>query len=164
MASRNQEIQDNNGETGTPDPYETTDFFEAEISRYSAHLEADPEETYQRYGFTLYHSLPPEQMVLENQKLGFFRGDAIDTYNLAGIEIGKENYEEAAKMLESALKMDDSLADAVHNLALCYEKLDRKADAIKLWEKYIELIADDEDIEEEERAPIVAHLAELQQA
>lgn len=149
--------QDQSNDTGV-DYLEPSDFFEAEISRYSSNLEADPEDTYRRYGFTLYHSLPPVQMVLENQKLGFHRGDAIDTYNLAGIEIGKENFEGALALLEKALKEDPTLADAWYNLALCYEKLDRKADAKKAWNNYLEHTEDEEEAVEQVRA----HLGEDQ--
>ena len=136
---------------------ERVDFFEGEISRYAASLEADAEDAYKRYGFTLYHSLPAAHMVLESRKLGFYRDDAIDQYNLAGLEISVENYQAAAALLEKALKMDGELADAAYNLALCYEKMDRKADAVKLWNKFKELADDDEDL-----APVDAHLAELQ--
>lgn len=136
---------------------EPTDFFEAEISRYSANLEADPEDTYKRYGFTLYHSLPPAQMLFESQKLGFFRGDAIDTFNLAGIELDKENFEGALKLLEKSIKMDDTQADTYYNMALCLERLDRHADAAKNWGKYLELAEDEEEIE-----AVQAYLAEKQ--
>lgn len=159
-----EESQENSSEALEP-----TDFFEAEISRYSANLEADPEDTYQRYGFTLYHSLPPAQMVLESKKLGFFRGDAIDTYNLAGIEIGKENFPGAVELLDKSIKMDDSHADSYYNLALCLEQLDRKADALKNWKKYLELAETEAEEEEdeseesiEELEAVRAHVAELQ--
>lgn len=153
MASnRNDETQDNQADFNEP-----VDFFDQEIQRYAASLEADSDDAYRRYGFTLYHSLPAAHMVVESRKLGFYRDDAVDHYNLAGLEIGSENYEAAAGLLEKALKMDDSMADAAYNLALCYEKLDRKQDAIKLWNRFKEL-AD----EEEEIAPVNAHLAELQ--
>ncbi len=149
----NDESQENNGQ----DVHEPVDFFESEISRYAANLEADSDDAYSRYGFTLYHSLPPAHMVVESRKLGFFRDDAVDLYNLAGLEASNENYEAAAGLLEKALGQDETLADAVYNLALCYEKLDRKAEALKLWEKF-KTLAD----EEEDLAPVDAHLAELQ--
>ena len=152
----NDDFQDSNNGSGLDNP-ESVDFFEAEISRYAANLEADSEDAYQRYGFTLYHSLPAAHMVVESRKLGFFRDDAVDLYNLAGLEASNENYEAAATLLEKALKMDDTIADATYNLALCYEKLDRKAEALKLWEKYKTLADEDEDM-----APVEAHLAELQ--
>lgn len=152
----NDDAQDSANGAGN-DNHEAVDFFETEISRYAASLEADPEDAYQRYGFTLYHSLPPAHMVVESRKLGFFRDDAVDSYNLAGLEIGSENYEAAAALLEKALKMDDTLADATYNLALCYEKLGRKAEAIKLWNRFKELADEDEDLQSVE-----AHLAEIQ--
>lgn len=158
MASENNaEANQDNADNGV-DYLEATDFFEAEISKYSANLEADPEETYRRYGFTLYHSLPPAQMVLESRKLGFYHDDAVDKYNLAGIELGKENYDGARELLEAALKEEPELADAAHNLALCYEKLDRKGDALPLWNKYLELVDEDDEGLDQVRA----HVAELQ--
>lgn len=154
--NNNSDLQDNPTGQGAEN-HEPVDFFEQEIARYSASLEADPEDTYRRYGFTLYHSLPPAQLVLESQKLGFFRGDAADQYNLAGLEIEKENYEGATELLEKALAMDETLAEATYNLALCYEKLDRKDEAIKMWNRFLELADEDEEL-----APVEEHLAELQ--
>ncbi len=156
-ASKQKEEMQTNSADVALESHDPTDFFESEISRYSANLEADPEETYQRYGFTLFHSLPPAQMVLENKKLGFYRGDAIDTYNMAGLELAKNNIEGGLELLEKSYKMDDSLADAAHNMAVCYERLDRKADALKMWKRFLELAEDEEEI-----APVEAHLKELQ--
>ncbi len=153
-----EENQDYSADNGT-DLLEAADFFEAEISRYSANLEADPEETYRRYGFTLYHSLPPVQMVLESQKLGFWKEDAVDKYNLAGIEIGKENFEGARELLEEVIKEDPEMPEAAYNLAMCYERLDRKAEALPLWNKYLELADEEED---EDVDAVRAHVAELQ--
>jgi len=158
MASNNIGNEELDNTSSSLDNFENSDFFEQEISRYSANLEADPEDSYRRYGFTLYHSLPAPQMVLENQKLGFFKGDAVDKYNLAGIEIGKENFAGAIELLEQALKEDDSLADAAYNLALCYEKVDRKADAVKIWNRYLTIVPEDE----EDIDSVKAHLEELQ--
>jgi tetratricopeptide (TPR) repeat protein len=154
--NHNNDTQENsNGQA--VESHEPVDFFESEIARYSAALEADPEDTYRRYGFTLYHSLPPGQLVLESQKLGFFRGDAADQYNLAGLELEKNNLEGAKELLEKSIEMDDTIPEAAYNLALVYEKLDRKADAIKMWNRFLELADEDEEL-----APVEAHLAELQ--
>lgn len=140
------------------DPQEPVDFFEKEMNRYISNLEVDSVDAYRRYGFTLYHSLPAAHMVVESRKLGFYRDDAIDHYNLAGLEASNENYEAAVDLLEKALKEDDTLADAAHNLALCYEKLDRKADAIAMWNTYRSLVDEDD----EGLAAVDAHMAELQ--
>jgi tetratricopeptide (TPR) repeat protein len=82
--------------------------------------------------------------------------DAIDQYNLACVAIAKEDYQEAAKLLQATLKADDKFADAVYNLALCYERLERKSDALKQWNRFLEL-ADSE----ENRREVETHLAEL---
>lgn len=155
MAANN--VNDDSPDNLSQDIHEPVDFFESEISRYASNLEADSDDAYRRYGFTLYHSLPPAHMVVESRKLGFYRDDAVDLYNLAGLEASNENYEAAAELLEKALSQDDSLADAAYNLALCYEKLDRKSEALKMWDKY-KANAD----EEEDLAPVEAHIAELQ--
>jgi tetratricopeptide (TPR) repeat protein len=137
---------------------EPEDFYEAEVLRYTETLKSNQAEAFERYGFTLYHSLAPRDQINLSQDLGFFRNDAVDQYNLAGLEISEENYEKAATLLEKALGMDDSLGEATCNLALCYEKLDRKDEAAKLWAKYREMCTDCQ----EELDAIDSHLAEAQ--
>lgn len=145
-----------NAEEFTSIPTESIDFYQGEIERYQETIDRDLDESFLRYGFSLYHSLPPEKLVVLNQKLGFFKGDAIDKYNLAGLEILEENYAKAAEILEESLKEEPELADAIYNLALCYEKMDRKNDALPLWQQYQELIED-----EEEQDAIENHIAEI---
>jgi tetratricopeptide (TPR) repeat protein len=132
------------------------DFYTGEVNRYADTVERDLSEAFKRYGFTLYHSLPaPKQLVLA-QKLGFLKNDAIDQFNLAGLVIAEEDYQKAAKLLTKVLELDNTLADAEYNLALCLEKLGNKAEAIPHWVRFQELTEVDED-----RAEVDAHLAEL---
>jgi len=141
---------------GDAEPAADVDFYTGEVNRYTDTLERDLNDAFKRYGFTLYHSLPaPKQLVLA-QKLGFLKNDAIDQFNLAGLAIAEEDYPKASKMLQKALELDGTLADAVYNLALCYEKMDNKAEALNLWTRFQELTQVDED-----RAEVEAHLAEL---
>jgi tetratricopeptide (TPR) repeat protein len=132
------------------------DFYQSEVSRYEATVDRDLDEAFKRYGFTLYHSLPPVKQVQLAKKLGFMVNDAVDHFNLAGVEIASEHWTEAAKLLQKALELDGTFADAAYNLALVYEKLDRKSDAINLWSRFQELAQGDDD-----RKSVDAHLAEL---
>lgn len=132
------------------------DFYESEVDRYVETVERDLGEAFQRYGFTLYHSLPPVKQVQLAEKLGFLGTDAIAQFNLAGVAISEEDWNKAASHLQKALEMDGTFADAAYNLAIVYEKLDRKQDAINLWSRFQELST----VEDERRA-VESHLAEL---
>jgi tetratricopeptide (TPR) repeat protein len=135
---------------------ETEDFYEAEVARYQDVLNADLKLAFRRYGFTLYHSLPPARMIELAGQIGFQPKDAIDHYNVAGAAIEREDFATASKNLKKAVDLDPDFADAVHNLALCMEKTGHKAEAGKQWQRYLELVTSDEDKE-----TVQAHLAEL---
>lgn len=131
------------------------DFYEVEVGRYSAALDEDLPGTMKRYGFTLFHSLPFAKQLELGRKLGFEPKDAVDFYNLAGVEIEKERYEAAAKLLQQALKLDGQFADAAYNLAICEEKLGNRNEALKQWTRFLEL-CDDEAV----KLQVQAYLAE----
>src|SRR5688572_22186637 len=138
-----------NGETGE-------DFYLSEVTRYEATVDRDLDEAFKRYGFTLWHSLPPIKQVQLAKKLGFMGNDAIDHFNLAGVEIANERWDQAAKLLQKSLELDGTFADAAYNLAMVYEKLDRRSDAINVWSRFQELTQADDD-----RRALEAHLTEL---
>ncbi len=131
-------------------------FFDLELARYEVVLERSVDEALERYGFTLFHSLPGLKQVELHQKLGFPVRDAIDQYNLAALAISREDYKGAAQLLEKAIKEEPTMGDAYINLALCCEKLDRRNEAVKHWEEALLHVESDED-----RHAIQAHLDEL---
>lgn len=131
-------------------------FFDLELARYEAVLERSLDEALERYGFTLFHSLPGLKQVELHQKLGFPVRDAIDQFNLAALAISREDYKGAVQLLEKAIKEEPTMGDAYYNLALCCEKLDRRNEAIKNWEEALLHVESDED-----RQAIQAHLDEL---
>ena len=133
-----------------------TDFFDVEVARYAATVDRDLGEAFQRYGFTLFHSLSGERQVELSEKLGLLRNDAVDSYNLGGAAAVREDYAGAAKHYQKALELDGTLADAAHNLALSLERLGRKPEAINAWSRFMELAHLDDD-----RRAVEAHLAEL---
>src|SRR5437773_2235980 len=78
------------------------DFYASEVGRYQAIVDRDIKEAFHRYGFTLYHSLPPAKQVEVSQKMGFWHKDAVDYYNLAGVAIQREDYSGAVQNLNRA--------------------------------------------------------------
>lgn len=135
---------------------EPADFYDAEVARFEAFLDRDPNEAFHRYGLTLIHSLPPQKQVELAQKMGFIPKTALDYYNLACLAIERQDVTAALGLLQQALKLDNEMEDAIYNLALCHERLGNKSEALNQWKKYLE-IAEDEDSKEQ----VQAHLAEL---
>src|SRR5687768_1207826 len=133
---RNGEDDGQDFDAGAEGEESSEDFYLAEVTRYEATVDRDLDEAFKRYGFTLYHSLPPVKQVQLAKKLGFMGTDAVDHFNLAGVEIAGERWDAAAKLLQKSLELDGTFADAAYNLALVYEKLDRKNDAINLWSRF----------------------------
>lgn len=132
------------------------DFYASEVAKYELAVDENLEASFQRYGFTLYHSLPALKQVELAQKLGFQKRDAVDFFNLASLDISREEFSAAIKNLQKALELDGSMADAAFNLALCYERIGKKQDAVNQWSRFIELSDNTED-----RAEVETHLAEL---
>jgi tetratricopeptide (TPR) repeat protein len=126
------------------------------VEQYRTEASEDVEKAQDRFGFTLFHSLAPEEKVLHLKKLGFEPRDAIDHYNLGCAEALQENFEAAIAHFEKALAEKPEMAEAVHNLALTLEKAGRMADAKSRWSKAMELTRSSE-----ERSQIESHIATL---
>lgn len=58
-------------------------------------------------------------------------------YDLGVKEFGKENYKSAVSNFNNALELNPYDLDALHNLAICYIKLDKKKDACKCFKRSI---------------------------
>lgn len=156
MAARKLNDEMDEGFDGGADDEQGEDFYDSEVTRYVATVERDLGEAFQRYGFTLYHSLPPTKQVQLAEKLGFLVNDAVDHYNLAGVAIAEEDWAKATKLLQKALELDGTFAEAAYNLALCHEKQGKKSEAINLWSRFQELTQNEDD-----RKAVEAHLTEL---
>lgn len=132
------------------------DLYQTEISRYADVLDRNPEEAFERYGFTLFHSLPPVKQIELSQKVGLMHFTALDHYNLGVLAIEEGDLNKGIEHFQKSLELDGRQAESAFNLAVAYERLDRKSDAINTWSRFLELTQSDED-----RQQVEAHLAEL---
>jgi len=121
-------------------------FFEREIEKYRAFLKRSWDSAYKRYGLSLFHSLSVEERVKIMEELGFEPIDAKDYYNKAVLAIQENDLKKAEKYLDLALKEDPQHPESLFNMALLFEKTDRKAQSLNYWEKYIELIDNEVEI------------------
>ncbi len=135
---------------------------EDEHDLYTQHLEtfrqllaAEPEVAIEAYGFAFYFSLPDIDRLRIRKKIESPK-TAADFYNYAAVAIQDGQWNEAIQLLNDALKLDANFADAVYNLALCYEKIGDKPSACKAWEKFLS-ITNDSTLKEQ----VTAHVAEM---
>jgi tetratricopeptide (TPR) repeat protein len=138
------------------EPHAERDLYQEEIDRFQSALEEDTSKALERFGFSLFHSLPGMKQIELAQKLNIDPRTGLDFYNLASLHIEHQEYDKAAKQLKKALELKPEFPEATYNLALCYENMGKKKDAIELWRNYLEL----EEVPEDREA-VEAHLAEL---
>jgi len=62
-------------------------------------------------------------------------------FALGNCHFHQESYQAAAEAFERTIVLNDRHAKAHYSLAVCYEKLERPADAIRTWQRYLELDA-----------------------
>lgn len=133
-----------------------SDLYEKEIERYRNTLRRDIDKAYERYGFTVFHSLPPIEKIRLKEKIGFQIIDEIDYYNLGVAAVTKEEYQKGRENFEKAIELKSDFSDALYNLALSCEKLNDYQSAVKYWNAYLDLIEDTD-----EKQEIKKHLQEI---
>ncbi len=117
--------------------------FESEMDRYRAYLERDFETASRYYGFTLFHSLTPEERVTLFREMGFEPQTAEDFYNLGCMAAKEENLAAAKGFFEKTIEIAADFEVAYYNLALTLEKMGDEPSAIEMWEAYVEFLDDD---------------------
>ncbi|MBN1476170.1 tetratricopeptide repeat protein [Candidatus Sumerlaeota bacterium] len=126
------------------------------MEQFRLNLSKDMDEAQQRFGFTLFHSLTPQEKVRHLEALGFEPRDGIDHYNLGCVDALQGNFESAIGHFERAVADQPDLLEAVFNLALSLERAGRTPEAKKQWGRALDLTSD-----EAERREIEAHIAAL---
>ena len=158
----------------TQDALKKDGLYTCQVEDFLKSAKENIDEALDRYGFTLWHSLPRKAQVDITEKLGLKALEARDHYNRGTALALEEKYDAAEAELRIALKKDADYAPAAFNLALCLEKLERFGDARKMYEKYLTLldrargrrdlrVGSDEEIEKE-TARIHQHLDTLGKA
>ncbi len=122
------------------------DLYERELARYREALKLDAEAAHNRYGMTFINSLNPAERALVLKGMGIEITEALDFYNLGCQSAREENWTDAIIHFKRAIEMDSSLTDAIHNLAICYEKTGHAPQAKSTWEVYANVIEDDDEV------------------
>ena len=114
---------------------------------YSRHVEgfvkaADEnfDKALNRFGFTVWHSLPPKDAAVLKERLGIRRLEASDFYNRGTACAMEGKWAEAEADLRQALKAEPESAPAVFNLAVCLENLGRPDEARETYRAYLKML------------------------
>lgn len=140
------------------------DLYAFEIARFRELLRENPDYAWQRYGFTIFYSLPAEETFELRRQLGWKTGDSIDSYNLGAVECRNGNYDEAMKHFEKALTDGCSLPELFYNIAAVHEEKKNMKKAVEFYQKYIDAVEKWDDIPKTLQAELDEardHLAEL---
>jgi tetratricopeptide (TPR) repeat protein len=119
---------------------EEKDLYQMEVDRYRATLKLDVDVAFGRYGFTMAHSITPEEYVRCRQEMGFKHRGAVDWYNLGCAAAKDESWSEAIRMLGKCLAEDKTFAPAMFNLAAVHEAREDFDKARKCYLKYADMI------------------------
>lgn len=144
--SKNQKApaaQDDSAKEALSAPFPQKNLHERELERYRVFLQYGFDVAYKYYGFSLFHSLFPEEKVEIMQKLGFKPKNPEDYYNLGCLAAQKEDYVSACKFFEKTIDMAADFEEAYFNLAITQENLGEEEDAIQNWEIYSEFLDED---------------------
>ena len=114
--------------------------YQMEMERYQATVDGSPEGALDRYGFTLFHSLTAENFLKYRSEIGFQPQCALDYYNLGCVAASDEDTKVALKHFVKCLSMSADFAPAIFNIASINEQQGNKTEAIKLYEKYCNLV------------------------
>lgn len=103
--------------------------FDTELNAFREAINENHEAGLKRFGFALFHSLPPADRIALMEKLGLCGETALDFYNLGTARALAGDHEMAAQLLEKAVQTDADLAEARFNLALTLRQLGRNDEA-----------------------------------
>lgn len=136
---------------------EQKNLYEKEMEKYRIFLQYGFDVAYKYYGFSLFHSLTPEEKVDIMQKLGFEPRNPEDYYNLGCLAAQKGDFLNASKYFQKTIEIAADFEEAYYNLAITQENLGEEQDAIQNWEMYSEFLDEDSS----EALLISQHIADL---
>ena len=131
--------------------------YEKEVERYRTFLKRGFDTAYKVYGFTLFHSLPPEEKVSLLHELGFEPKNPEDFYNLGCLAAQQGDFATASEYFQKTIELAADFEEAYYNLALVQENLGDENSAVKNWEIYVEFLDEDSS----ETVMVSEHIVEL---
>ncbi len=149
---------------GNERPIETTggeEMFRATVDAFRRNLQTNRDQALDRYGMTLYHSLPLDRRTVLGRELGFLKDDAITRYNLGIAAVSEENWTKAIEYFQKSLELDSDLNEALYNLALAKEKNGDVPGAVDSFRMLLSHVRDNEKWAEDVES-IESHLQELE--
>jgi tetratricopeptide (TPR) repeat protein len=116
------------------------DLYLRHVEGFVKNAEEDFDQALDRYGFTVWHSLPAKQAAILKERLGVRPLGAFDLYNRGTACAMEGKWADAEGHLRAALKMEPENAAAAFNLSVCLEKLGRFDDARAMYGNYMKIL------------------------
>jgi len=135
------------------------DRYEKERERFRQTAKEDLDLACAVYGLTLAHSLSFEDNTELIERFGFEPKNAVEYYNRGVVAAQKEDFPLAIDQFRRAVEADSTLLEAVHNLAVCYERTKQMPQALSTWQTYLDSIKNLDN--EDEIKSVKERIAEL---
>lgn len=142
----------------------SVDLYEYEIGRFQDLLKENQNYAFNRYGLTLFYSLPTEQTFQMLADMGWKGKDPLDYYNLGAIDCQEGRLKEAMKNFEKAESMGCDQPELFYNIAAIHEENGDITRAKEYYQKYVDSVEKYEHIPkdlEEELDEVREHLKSL---
>ncbi len=120
--------------------------YEFEIGRFQDLLKENQAYAFQRYGLSLFYSLPTEETFRLMSEFGFKNKEPLDYYNLGTVECQEGKLKEAMKHFEKAESMGCDQPELFFNIAVLYEEKEDMKKAKEYYQKYVDAIEKYDDI------------------
>jgi tetratricopeptide (TPR) repeat protein len=140
------------------------DLYEFEKRRFQDLLKESEGYAFNRYGWTLFYSLPGEEIHNMKAKLGWKPLTALDHYNTGALLCRAGKLAQGLKSLEDAEAMGLDVPELFYNLALAYEKREEKKRAAAYFQKFIDAVEKENPIRpcrQRDLDEVRAHLKDL---
>ncbi|HPA48289.1 MAG TPA: hypothetical protein PK395_21175 [bacterium] len=140
------------------------DLYEFEKKRFQDLLKESEGYAFDRYGWTLFYSLPGEEIQNMKAKLGWKPVSALDQYNTGALLCRSGKLAQGLKCLEDAEAMGLDVPELFYNLGLAYEKREENKRAATCFQKFIDVVEKEVPIRFSHQADldeVRAHLKEL---
>lgn len=133
------------------------DRYDEDLQKFRSLIVKDSEAALDQFGISMLYSLNPAERVSALRGLGYEANEAKDFYNLGVHAIQEDNWTEAIVNFKQAIDLDNTMTEAIFNLAICYEKTGHTPQAIQTFEIFLDVTEDEND-----KAAVQEHITELQ--